>query len=173
MLSFTAEIQRFRDKGEKTGWFYIDIPGDTAEQLKPGCRKSFRVKGSIDLTEVAGVALVPMGGGDFILPLNASLRRKLKRGAGSILSLRLTEDTTFKIEIPADLEICLHEEPHLIDNFMKLPKSHRNYFINWINEAKTDPTRAKRIALTVEAMDRGIGFGEIIRLDKARRNAVK
>lgn len=43
-VQFIATIHRFESKGEKTGWTYIEIPVDIAQQLKPGNKKSFRVK---------------------------------------------------------------------------------------------------------------------------------
>jgi uncharacterized protein YdeI (YjbR/CyaY-like superfamily) len=65
--------------------------------------------------------------------------------------------------MPEDLEICLSEEKHLMENFLKQPKSHQNYFINWINQAKTETTRTKRIVLTINAMDKKMDYGQMIR----------
>ena len=36
-----------------------------------------------------------------------------------------------------------------------MPPSHRREYIEWITEAKTDPTRDKRIATTVEWVPEG------------------
>jgi hypothetical protein len=47
MVQFTAIIKRFGQQGEKTGWTYIEVPAAMAEQLVPGNRKSFRVKGKL------------------------------------------------------------------------------------------------------------------------------
>jgi uncharacterized protein YdeI (YjbR/CyaY-like superfamily) len=44
-----------------------------------------------------------------------------------------------------------------------LAKSHREYFIKWINGAKTNETRAKRIIHTVNAMLRKWDYGQMIR----------
>ena len=35
MIQFTTTIHKFGVKGEKTGWTYIEIPADLAQQLKP------------------------------------------------------------------------------------------------------------------------------------------
>ena len=48
MLTFTALLRRFAQKGEKTGWTYIEIPTDVTEILKPGQKTSFRVSGTLD-----------------------------------------------------------------------------------------------------------------------------
>lgn len=169
MVTFKAEIERFAEMGEKTGWTYVFIPQAIANQIKAGCRKSFRVKGKLDQVPIAGMATVPMGAGDFILALKADLRKQLRKEEGAVLEIQLEEDITFKIEIPEDLELCLSDEPHLMENFLKMPKSHRNWYINWLNSAKTEPTRTKRIVKIVSAMDRGLDFGEMMREGKEQK----
>jgi len=162
MVYLKAEIERFERMGEKTGWSYVFMPAAVAQQIKADCKKSFRVKGKIDQLDIQGMATVPMGEGDFILALKNELRKKLKKEAGATVELYLAEDKGFKIELPEDLETCLVEEKHLIQNFLGQAKSHQNYYINWINQAKTIQTRTKRIAMTINAMDKGQSFGEMI-----------
>jgi hypothetical protein len=168
MKSFTAEIEKFDKMGEKTGWRYVFIPSDIAHLLKPNFKKSYRIKGEIDALQIRGLAIIPMGEGNFILPLNAHIRKLLKKEEGATVVLHIEEDTAFKIEMPEDLEMCLLDEPHLMENFLKNAKSHQNYFIKWIDSAKTEPTRAKRIALTVDAMDRQLDYGQMIRESKGK-----
>jgi len=163
MIHFKSEIERFDKMGDKTGWSYIFIPSAIAKEIKPGCKVSFRVKGKIDNIEISGMATTPMGAGDFIIALKSELRKKLKKEAGANVEISLEEDKDFKIEMPEDLELCLSEESHLLSNFLKLAKSHQNYFIKWINEAKTETTRTKRLALTVNAMDKQQDYGTMIR----------
>src|SRR5688572_5863787 len=105
MITFKAEIERFAEMGEKTGWSYVFIPSAVANEIKPDCKKSFRVKGRIDDVEIGGVATVPMGEGDFIIALKATLRKQLRKEKGAIVELELEEDKDFKIEIPEDLEL--------------------------------------------------------------------
>jgi hypothetical protein len=169
MVNFKAEIERFEQMGEKSGWTYIFIPQAIAHQIKPDCRKSFRVKGTLDQLPVHGLALVPMGEGDFILALKSSLRKELKKKEGALLQVALEEDLEFKIVMPAEMEECLEQEPHLMKNFMRLPKSHQNYYINWYNAAKTESTRIRRLTMMVEAMDHQMDFGEMLRSSKANK----
>ena len=79
MVQFTTTIRQFDKQGEKTGWTYIEVPSDIAEKLMPGNRKGFRVKGKLDNFSIKGIALLPMGGGNFILTLNADLRRGIRK----------------------------------------------------------------------------------------------
>jgi len=46
--------------GRKTGWTYILIPAEKAQQLKPGNKRSFRIKGKFDKLSVKQIALIPM-----------------------------------------------------------------------------------------------------------------
>jgi hypothetical protein len=166
MIEFKAEIERFAEMGEKTGWSYIFIPAVLAQGMKENCKKSFRVKGKLDNIEIRGVATVPMGEGDFIIALKADLRKQLKKEAGAVVHVQLEEHKDFEIKMPEDLELCLSDEHELLQRFLKLPKSHQNWYINWLNSAKTEATRTKRIVKIVSAMDRGQTFGEMMREDK-------
>jgi hypothetical protein len=150
--------------GEKTGWTYIDIPADIAQQLKPGNRKSFRVRGTLDSFAISGVALMPMGEGNFILMINADMRKGIhKRGEGAMLQVSLEEDVDFKLVVPDDVYECLADEPEALAYFNSMAESHRRYFISWINSAKTIPTRARRIAQTCHAMANRMDYGQMIR----------
>lgn len=171
MVTFQAEILRSETQGTAMlGWAYVEVLQAVAFQIKPNYKQVYRVRGEIDGHAFSGLALMPKGEGDYILAINGAMRKILKKGVGDVLSLILEEDKDFTIEMPEDLEVCLlDDEADLMDRFMALAKSHRNYFIKYINEAKTEPTRTKRIIMTVEAMTLGLDFGAMIRLDKARR----
>jgi len=162
MIRFNTKIQQFQEMGEKTGWSYIRIPAALACQLKPDNKKSFRVKGRLDDLPIAGVALLPMGEGDFIMVLKADIRKKLRKQKGDSLTVQLEIDTK-KIEPPKDLLDCLADEPKAIEYFKSLPKSHQNYFGNWVKSAKTTETRARRIIRVVDAMLKKLNYAEMIR----------
>jgi len=162
MIRFNTTIQQFQEMGEKTGWSYIRIPAALAQQLKPNNKKSFRVKGKLDDHAISGVALLPMGEGDFIMALKADIRKKLRKQKGDKLAVQLEVDTK-KIEPPKDLLDCLADEPKALEYFKSLPKSHQNYFGNWIKSAKTATTRANRIARVVTAMAKKQDYGQMLR----------
>ena len=83
-----------------------------------------------------------------------------------MLHVCVEEDTEYKVEVPDDLQECFDFEPDAQDFFDSLPKSHRDYFIKWINQAKTSETRAKRIINTVNAMLRKWKYNEMLRAMK-------
>ncbi|HEY0271580.1 MAG TPA: DUF1905 domain-containing protein, partial [Chitinophaga sp.] len=94
MIRFTAVIQQFQAMGEKTGWRYIELSASLAEQLLPGQKKSFRVKGKLDQYAFTQAALIPMGNGTFILPINATIRKHIGKSTGATLQVQMTVDET-------------------------------------------------------------------------------
>ena len=169
MVQFSATIKRFKDQGEKTGWTYIDVPLSIASQLVAGNKKGFRVKGKIDDHTYAMVALLPMGGGDFIMTLNASIRKGVRKPVGAVVNVRMSVDKN-EIQPPPELIECLEDEPEASAYFKTLTQSHKNYYYNWIHSAKTEPTKTKRIAAAINAFIKGWDFGQMLRaLKKVNR----
>ena len=165
MVQFTTTIHKFAKQGEKTGWTYIEIPADLAQQLKPGNKKEFKVKGKLDAFPVKRMSAIPMGGGKFILALNAAIRKGIAKKQGAMLKVQLTEDKS-EFVFNADFIECLNDEPSAKEFFQSLTGSHQRYFSKWIDDAKTEPTRTKRIAMAVNALSKKWGYGETIRANK-------
>jgi hypothetical protein len=168
MIKFNTTIQRFGSMGEKTGWTYILVPAKLAAELLPGNKKSFRVKGKLDQYPISKAALIPMGGGDFILPLKADLRKKIGKSKGASLQVQITVDK----EPPAlnhEFMECLADEPAAREFFLAFPRSHQLYFSRWIESAKTEQTKAKRIAQAVNALSRKMNYAEMLRSLKKDR----
>ncbi len=168
MVKFSATIEKFGKQGEKTGWTYIKVPATAAKKINPGVKKSYRVKGKLDEYEIKKTALVPMGGGDFILAINAAMRKATGKRFGASLKVQLEMDDT-PILPPAELLECMADEPEALKYFNALPQGHRNYFTKWIESAKTDPTKARRIALVIKTMTQKMDFGAMLRAEREER----
>lgn len=164
-MKFLKTIERFGKKGEKTGWRYILVEAKLAQKLNPESRVSFRVKGQLDKYSFHGLALIPMGQGDFILPLNAAIRRAIRKEAGDQLAVEMELDTK-PLKLSPDLMKCLKQEPPALDFFKSLPRSHQFYFSKWIDSAKTAPTRAKRIAMAVIGLAQHQTYSEMLHSNK-------
>lgn len=161
-VQFTTTMHRFEKQGEKTGWTYIEIPADLAQQLKPGNKREFKVKGKLDSYAIKRVSLMPMGGGSFIMPVNATMRKGLGKRHGAMVKVNLSADNSDFVFNKDFLE-CLSDEP-VADTFFKtLTGSHQRYFSKWIDDAKTEPTKTKRIAMAVSALAKKWGYPEMIR----------
>lgn len=57
--------------------------------------------------------------------------------------------------MPADLKSALKKNAKADATFAKFSPSHRREYIEWINEAKRDETRQKRLATTIEWLAAG------------------
>jgi hypothetical protein len=166
MVDFNTIILQFNEYGDKTRWTYIEIPADMARQLKPNDKRSFRVRGLLDDFPVAGMSLMPMGEGKHIMALRQEIRKGIRKSRGAMLRVRLEFDVDFKMEVPDDLQECFDFEPEAYAYFSGLTKSHQGYFIKWINDAKTEETRANRIASTINATLRRMDYGAMLREKK-------
>lgn len=169
MIKFTTTILKFTSQGEKTGWTYIVIPAELAQQLSPANKKSFRVKGKLDEHSISGMALIPMGEGNFIMALKAALRKTIGKQKGATLQVALAVDTV-AYQVNILLLQCLEDEPVAMQYFKSLPSSHQHYFSKWIESAKTEPTKTKRIAMAVNAMSKRMDFGQMLRSAKDDNN---
>ncbi len=153
--------------GEKTGWTYIEIPADVAKKIKPGFKKSYRVKGLLDKSPIKGVAILPMGEGAFIMPLNLEMRKKIGKKEGGMLVVKLEEDKA-EFVFDKDFMLCLADDVDAEKFFKTLSGSHQRYFSKWIQTAKTEETKVKRITMAVNALARKMGYPEMLRANKER-----
>lgn len=162
MLQFIAIIQKFDKKGEKTGWTYIEISALQTKKLKPETKVSFRVKGTLDQYQFEKVALLPMGDGNFILPINGTMRKAIGKKQGDKIKVVMERDDR-KMTISPDLMACLKEDPEALKFFKSLPGSHQLYFSKWIESAKTAQTKTKRIVTAMVAFNKKLGYSEMMR----------
>lgn len=162
MIELNCLIEKHGEKGEKTGWTYVIIIAKIADKLKSGNKKGFRVKGKLDNVVIKQLALLPIGEGDFMMPLNAPLLKKLGKRRGEPLHLQLEEDKSEKILSP-DLMACIADDNEAMAHFKKLSPSHQHYYSDWIKSAKTEETKVKRIAQALNGLAKGLHYGEMMR----------
>ncbi len=168
MQKFETTILKFGSMGEKTGWTYIIIPADVAQLVKPGNKVSFKIKGKLDNYKFNGLSVLPMGKGDFILALNAEMRKAIGKRHGAMLMVQLEEDKSQFI-MNVDFMQCLNDEPDAVAFFETLSGSHQRYFSKWIDSAKTIETKTKRIALAINALSKKLGYPEMLRSQKQNK----
>jgi len=167
MIIFSTPIKRFDKKGEKTGWTYFEISAAQAQKLNPGKKVGYRVKGTLDQHPIHRVPVLPMGGGRFIVPLNARMRKAIGKGKGD--KLRVTLEVDARTILPsADFMRCLRDDARAMTHFKTLSGSHQRYFSKWIEEAKTVETKTKRITMAVIALGSGQGFPEMLRANRTK-----
>lgn len=168
VITFTTKIKKFDRKGEKTGWTYIEISHTQASKINPGKKVGYRVKGQLDQCSIQRVALLPMGDGGFIMPLNAKMRKAIGKEKGDTLTVKLELDVR-TIPASSDFMKCLRDDARAMAHFKTLSGSHQRYFSKWIEEAKTVETKTKRITMAVIALGQAQGFPEMLRANKKFR----
>jgi hypothetical protein len=168
MVQFTSIINKFNDHGEKTGWSYIEISAEIAQQLNPGKKSTYRVQGTIDGKPFDQLAMIPMGNGNFIIALNAGIRKIIGKRKGDKVKVHMELDVRPVAYNPEFLE-CMKEDAEATRFFNTLPPGHRRYFNVWIESAKTDQTRTGRIAQTLNALSNHQNYGEMLRSLKKNR----
>lgn len=171
MPRFNATVRRYAENGDKTGWYFLDIPADIAAEMNPESRKAFRVKGLLDAHSIAQVTLLPGGEGAYILPFNGAMRKGTGKGEGAQLSLQLEVDNS-EIELPEELAAGLAFDDEARAFFEALPKSHQRYWIKWVDAVKGAATREKRGAMATAALAKGQGFSEMFQEQKALKDAL-
>ncbi|MFT3981377.1 MAG: YdeI/OmpD-associated family protein [Ferruginibacter sp.] len=161
-VSFKARLEKYGQNGDKTGWTYFVISARAAGKLNKGVKKSFRVKGWIDAYEISQVSILPCGDGSFMMPFNATMRKATRKKVGDTVEVALEADLS---EIPLSPELleCLLDEPLARQEFESLPRSHQHYYSNWVESAKTEATRTKRIAIVINGLARKMDFGAMLR----------
>lgn len=168
MVRYTTRILKFGQMGEKTGWKYIVIPADVANKLNKGVKTSYRVKGKLDSYPIKQVALLPMGEGEFIIPMNATIRRAIGKKEGAMLTVEIEVDKS-AFAFNTDFMACLDDAPDAQKYFKTLPGSHQKYFSKWIDSAKTDATKSKRIAMALNGLARQLRYNEMLREERKKR----
>ncbi|MBE7177993.1 MAG: DUF1905 domain-containing protein [Mucilaginibacter polytrichastri] len=168
MTDFTTVLLQFEEQAEKTGWTYIEIPQDMAEMIKPGVKTGYRVRGKIDQMVIAGVSMLPMGAGTFIIPVKATMRRLLGKRKGAPVHVQIEEDKDFRYEMPEELDELLENDNESRTYFFSLTPSHRNYFLKWFYDAKTAPTKLDRLTRIYDALQKKWDYGLMIRRGKPR-----
>lgn len=108
-----------------------------------------------------------MGGGLFIFVLNAALRKEIGKKHGAMVKVQLTEDKSDFV-FNKDFMECLDDEPAAKLFFQSLAGSHQRYFSKWIDDAKTEPTKVKRIIMAVNALAKKWGYPEMIRASQGK-----
>ena len=87
----------------------------------------------------------------FILVLKA-IRQKIKKDVGDTVNIWLIEDKQERVvDVPTDFKKLLkkHKAESL---FEKMSYSHKKEWMLWINDAKKEETRLKRMAKAVEKL---------------------
>ena len=101
-------------------------------------------------------ASVARMGGESLLGLNRAVREEAGVEAGDSVAVRLELDAAPReVDVPEALAAALAGDEVARAAFEKLAYTHRKEFARWVDEAKRDETRERRVAKTLEMLRRG------------------
>ena len=128
----------------------IVVPDELVEQLGHGKKPPVQVTVG-DHTYASTVAVM---GGRFLVPVSAANREAAGIAAGDTIEVVLVLDTAPRtVEIPADLAAAL--DPAARAFLDGLSPSQQKWHVTQVEGAKTDETRQRRIARSVELLTAG------------------
>ena len=94
--------------------------------------------------------------GEFLLSLNRAVREQAGVEAGDAVEVELELDTAPReVEVPVALANALAEDSQARAAFARLAYTHRKEYARWIDEAKRDETRQRRVAQALEMLRQG------------------
>jgi len=94
--------------------------------------------------------------GEFLLGLSRAVRQEAGVEAGDTVDVNVALDTAPReVEVPAALAKALSEDSEARATFDQLAYTHRKEYARWIDEAKRDETRQRRLAKALEMLRQG------------------
>jgi hypothetical protein len=142
--TFTAVIEN-----PGGGGAFVRIPFDVEKVFG---KKRVPVEVLIDGEAYRGT-LVRMGEPCHILIVVKEIRRKIGKEFGDKVEVVLEEDLQPRVvEIPADFQAALEQQPAARDAFNKLAYTHQREHVRAILDAKREETRANRIQKAIELL---------------------
>jgi len=94
--------------------------------------------------------------GEFLLGLNRAVRQEAGVEAGDTVEVELELDTAPReVEVPEALASALGEDAEARAAFDRMAYTHRKEYARWVEEAKRDETRQRRVAQALQMLREG------------------
>ncbi len=143
-IRFTAKLVR------SEGWLCINMPKAASKKL--GSIARVPVVGKINGFPIRTSAF-PVAGETHMILVNKEMQRGANVGSGDTVAVSIEVDTQKRtVSIPKDLAKAMAKKPAVKAAFEKLSYSHRKEYVRWIDDAKKEETRARRIEKAVSMM---------------------
>lgn len=113
-----------------------------------------KVRGTVDGVEIRKFHIMPMGNGGMFFPVNATIRKKIKKQEGDQVHIILFPDLE-PLDVPEEMMLCLEEEPGALHFFKSLSESEQKFYIDWIYSAKKEETKIDRLAKAINRLVKG------------------
>jgi hypothetical protein len=130
----------------------IQVPDEVVEALGSGRRPAVKVT----VNRYSYRSTVASMGGVFMVSLSAEHRAGAGVGGGDEVEVDLELDSAPReVTVPPELMAALDAEPAARATFDGLSYSNRSWHVLQVTGAKTEETRRRRIARSVEALKQG------------------
>lgn len=146
MKTYNFKTTLKRPKGIRT-WHYVDTPIQV--------EKEFNTKDKVAICGIMNgtrfkATLIPRGNREHYIVLGKENRLNAKIEVGDNIEMEVWKDNTIKkVEIPNDFQLSLLKNKMASTFFNDLAYSYKKAYIDWINNAKKEATRANRITKSI------------------------
>src|SRR5690606_4199442 len=145
--SFTASIQNAGGGGA-----FVEVPFDVESVF--GSKRP-KIKALIEGVPYRGI-LARMGTEKHLLIILKEIREKIGKTFGDEVAITIELDTEPRvIEIPSGLQKAFKTDKEARSFFDKLSYTHQREYVMWINEAKREETRQRRVQKAIEMLKQG------------------
>lgn len=129
---------------------YIEFPYNVETEF--GSKGQVKVLATFDGVAYRG-SLVKMGGDCHWIGITQAIRKQIAKNPGDTVEVNITKDDAVRtIEIPEDFKTLLQKNTEILNFFNKLSYTHQREYVNWINDAKKEETRVRRMEKTIEML---------------------
>jgi len=134
------------------GGAFVEVPFDVEKVF--GSKRP-RIKAMIERVPYRGL-LTRMGGPNHMLIVLKGIREQIGKTFGDEIKVSVEIDIEERvISVPDELKRAFKSNKEAKAKFEKLSYTHQREYVTWIDEAKKDETRQKRIAKTIEMLKQG------------------
>lgn len=142
--TFKAKLERPEGIGT---WTYLTVPFDAMREY--GGKGQIKVYGTINRVAYRST-LLPHGDGKHFLVVKKEVRDKIGATAGDTVSVSMEQDSKPRtVSVPNDFKLALGRNKKAKAKFDRIPYSHKKEYVDYIDEAKKDETRKRRIKESV------------------------
>ena len=144
--------KRFRAKIVTRGAnAHVDVPAGVSRAFaSQAVGGRIRFEGKLNRVEVRG-SLVPVGRGRHVLYVNGGMRSAAGVDVGDLVTFEIRAAAAGAVRTPADLSAALRRAKGARAAWDALPPSHRRELLRYVDDARTEATRARRLEKTVAA----------------------
>lgn len=130
----------------------IRVPDEVVEVLGAGKRPAV----SVTINGYTYRSTIAVMGGDYMVGVNAENRAGAGVQGGDEVDVDIELDTAPReVSVPSDFATALASEPAARETFDRLSYSNKSWHVLSIVGAKTEETRQRRIAKSIEALRAG------------------